>query len=252
MTYTSPTKKARIVLLRSEGVSEKEVAERYSVDRSTVNRIFKRNKESKNFYHTKEKSGRPRKITTHDVRIATRMLASTKAHDVADLQRQHFPNLHPDTIRKRLTKCGLKAYVHHTKPFLSNAHKKRWLEWAQAHAHWTAEDWKLVIFSNESKFNLFGSDGRRRCWRKPGEEFDEIYVRNEVKHGGGNVMVWGCVTAMGMGRIVKIDGNMDGPLYTEILKDDVLGTLKDFSIKKKDIYFQQDNDPKHTSGVARE
>ena len=111
MTYTSPTKKARIVLLRSEGVSEKEVAERYTVDRSTVNRIFKRNKESKNFYHTKEKSGRPRKFTTHDVRIATRMLASTKAHDVADLQRQHFPNLHPDTIRKRLTKCGLKAYV---------------------------------------------------------------------------------------------------------------------------------------------
>ena len=80
-------------------------------------------------------------------------------------------------------------------------------------------DWKSVIFSDESKFNLFGSDGRRWCWRKPGEEFDEIYVRNEVKHGGGNVMVWGCVTAMGMGRIVKIDSNMDGPLYTEILKD---------------------------------
>ena len=252
MTYTSPTKKARIVLLRSEGVSEKEVAERYSVDRSTVNRIFKKYKDSKDFYHIKEKSGRPRKFTTHDVRIATRMLASTKAHNVSDLQRQHFPTLHPDTIRKRLTKSGLKAYVRRTKPFSSDAHKKRRLEWAQSHAHWTAEDWKSVIFSDESKFNLFGSDGRRWCWRKPGEEFDERYVRKEVKHGGGNVMVWGCVTAMGMGRIVKIDGNMDGPLYTEILNDDVLGTLKDLGIKKKDIYFQQDNDPKHTSGVARE
>ena len=65
-------------------------------------------------------------------------------------------------------------------------------------------------------------------------------------------MVWGCVTAMGLGRIIKIDGNMDGPLYTEILNDDVLGTLKDLGIKKKDVYFQQDNDPKHTSRVARE
>ena len=114
------------------------------------------------------------------------------------------------------------------------------------------ENWKSVIFSDESKFDLFGSDDCCWCWRKPGEEFDERYVRKEVKHCGGNVMVWGCATGMGMGRIVKINGNMDGPLYTKILKDDILGTLKDLSIKKKDIYFQQDNNPKHTLGVACE
>ena len=55
---------------------------------------------------------------------------------------------------------------------------------------------------------------------------------------------------MGMGHIVKIDGNMDGLLYTKILKDDVLGTLKDLGIKKKDVYFQQDNNPKHTSRMV--
>ena len=73
-----------------------------------------------------------------------------------------------------------------------------------------------------------------------------------MKHGGGNVMVWGCVTAMGLGRIIKIDGNMDGLLYTKILNDDVLGTLMDLGIKKKDVYLQQDNDPKHTFRVAWE
>jgi DDE superfamily endonuclease/Homeodomain-like domain len=253
MTYTSPTKKAQIVLLRTQHVSEKEIAEKYSVDRTTVNQIFKRYKESKDFYHIKKESGCPCKFTTHEVCITARMLASTRAaHDVADLQRQHLPNLHADMIQKRLTKCGLKAYIHHTKPFLSNVHKKQQLEWAESHAHWTVADWKPVIFSDESKFNLFGSDNCHWCWRKPGEEFDEKYVRKEVKHGGGNVMVWGCVTAIGMGWIVKIDGNMNGLLYTEILKDDILGTLKDLSIKKKDIYFQQDNNPKHTSKVAQE
>jgi transposase len=98
-------------LLRTQGISEKEIAEKYSVDRTTVNRIFKRYKETKDFYHTKKKSGHPCKFTTHDVCITARMLASTRAHDVADLQRQHFPDLHADTIWKRLTKCGLKAYV---------------------------------------------------------------------------------------------------------------------------------------------
>jgi hypothetical protein len=43
---------------------------------------------------------------------------------------------------------------------------------------------------------------------------------------------------------------MDGKLYVEILNDDLLGSLDDLEINKRDVYFQQDNDPKHTSGVA--
>ena len=116
-------------------------------------------------------------------------------------------------------------------------HQKRRLEWAKAHQHWTTNDWKAVVFSDESKFNLFGSDGRRWCWRKPGEQFNDHYVRKEVKHGRGNVMVWGCVTAERLGRLCRIQGNMDAKLYVSILDDDVLGTLKDLEINKKDIYF---------------
>jgi hypothetical protein len=84
-----------------------------------------------------------------------------------------------------------------------------------------------------------------------GQEFNERYVRKEVKHGGGSVMVWGCITASSMGHIVCIEGNMDGPLYTQILNDDILGTLKDLGINKKDVYFQQDSDLKHTSKIAQ-
>ena len=39
--------------------------------------------------------------------------------------------------------------------------------------------------------------------------------------------------------------------YVEILNDNLLGTLKDLEINKKDVYFQQDNDPKHTSCLAQ-
>jgi hypothetical protein len=54
-----------------------------------------------------------------------------------------------------------------------------------------------------------------------------------------------------MGHIVHIEGNMDGPLYTQILNDNVLGTLKDLRINKKDVYFQQDSDLKHTSKITQ-
>ncbi|KAF8642898.1 hypothetical protein AX16_009344, partial [Volvariella volvacea WC 439] len=47
---------------------------------------------------------------------------------------------------------------------------------------------------------------------------------------------------------------MDGPGYVNILHESYLGTLKDFSMKcsgKTAPIFQQDNNLKHTSGIAK-
>ncbi|GFV00458.1 DDE_3 domain-containing protein [Trichonephila clavipes] len=48
--------------------------------------------------------------------------------------------------------------------------------------------WNEVIFSDESKFNIFGSDGRRMVWRKPNTSHHPKYTIPTVKHGGGSVM----------------------------------------------------------------
>ncbi|GFY20644.1 transposable element Tc1 transposase [Trichonephila clavipes] len=48
--------------------------------------------------------------------------------------------------------------------------------------------WNEVIFSNESKFNIFGSDGRRMVWRKPNTSHHPKLTTPTVKHGGGTVM----------------------------------------------------------------
>ncbi len=36
-------------------------------------------------------------------------------------------------------------------------------------------------------------------WRQPGEEYKDKCVLSTVKHGGGSVMVWGCMSAAGTG-----------------------------------------------------
>ncbi len=44
-----------------------------------------------------------------------------------------------------------------TKPLISRNNQK--ISFAEEHVVWRAENWSIVHFGDESKFNLFGSDG---------------------------------------------------------------------------------------------
>ena len=73
--------------------------------------------------------------------------------------------------------------------------------------------WNHVLWSDEMKINLFGSDGSEHVWRQPDEEYKDKYVMPTVKHGGGNVMVKGCMSSAGVGELYFIEGNMNSNMY---------------------------------------
>ena len=69
--------------------------------------------------------------------------------------------VHVRTVQRNLEKEGLKAYVQQKKPDLTLNHKRDRLEFAKAHLHWTVEQWKTVMFSDESTISRVGSFGRK-------------------------------------------------------------------------------------------
>ncbi|GFX74043.1 transposable element Tcb2 transposase [Trichonephila clavipes] len=111
--------------------------------------------------------------------------------------------------------------------------------------------WNEFIFSDESNFNIFGSDGRRMVWRKPNTSYHPKHTTPTVKHGGGSVMVWGCVAALGVGKLVFIDGIMHKMAYLNILPNNLKESADKLGVGSNFI-FQQDNDPKHTEFVVKE
>lgn len=147
--------------------------------------------------------------------------------------------------------AGWKAVVKKKKPMLSKKHQKHRFDFALAHRDWTDHDWMRVIWSDETKINRFGSDGRTWVW-KGSEEKGLIprEVEGTVKHGGGSLMMWGCMLWRGTGQACKIDGRMDADLYKQILEEDLMGSLEEHGLNVKDVIFQQDNDPKHKSKKA--
>lgn len=63
-------------------------------------------------------------------------------------------------------------------------------------------------------------------------------------------MIWGCISPSGVGHACRIDGDMNAELYVQILQGELLWSIDYFGREVKDIIFQQDNDPKHTSRLA--
>ena len=248
---TSPVTKARIFELKSIGFSSEEVAKRVGVHRTTVTHVCKSLLKNPDFCYVKPKSGRPRKLSQKDKEFAVLELARGRASSAVDLQRNFFPHAHPDTVRNALREQGLSAHRKQKVPFLSHHHTLSRLKWANVHKSWSVVDWERVIFSDESKFNLFGSDGLQYCWRKGGKAFDPRYTQKQVKHGGGKVMVWGCISPYGVGRLYKIDGTMDSKKYISILQEAYLGTLDDLHTNHQSFILQADNDPKHKSRATQ-
>ena len=66
-----------------------------------------------------------------------------------------------------------------------------------------------ILWSDETKIELFGLNAKRHVWRKPG-------TIPTVKHGGGSIMLWGYFSAAETGRLVRIEGKMNRAKYREI------------------------------------
>ena len=74
-----------------------------------------------------------------------------------------------------------------------------------------------MLWTSESKFELFGTNQRVYVRRRTGERLIDDCISPTVKHGGGNIMVWGSISGRGVGDLVKIGGIMDKMVYHNIL-----------------------------------
>ncbi|KAF3698309.1 Transposable element Tc1 transposase [Channa argus] len=74
------------------------------------------------------------------------------------------------------------------------------------------------MWSDETKIESFGNNSTRRVWRKKNAELYPKNTKPTVKHGGGNIKLWGCFPAKGTGRLIRVKERMNGPMYREILR----------------------------------
>ncbi|KAJ8463965.1 hypothetical protein ONZ51_g9903 [Trametes cubensis] len=215
-----------ILSLLDQGLSLSQIPTQTGVHTSTISKICSKLR----FNLPKSKGGRPSKLSSTTINYAQRLICSGEADTAVDVHKQLkdvcTKPVSTQTVRCHLKKHGMKAVVKRKCPLLLKRHIHARLDFALAHQDWTLEDWKRVIWSDETKINCLGSDGRKWVWKKTGEGLSSRLVEGTMKYGGGSLMLWGCFGWEGPGYAMKIEGKMDANLY-------------------------QDNDPKHTSKKAK-
>ena len=151
------------------------------------------------------------------------------------------------TISNTLHREGLKSCCTRKVPLL----KKVCLKFTKEHLDDPEEASEKVMWSDETKIGLFGIKSTPRVWSKRNAEYNPKNTIPTVKHGGGNLMLWGCFSAKGTGRLQRIEGRMNGAMYREILGDNLLPSVRALKMGRGWI-FQHDNDPKHTAKATKE
>lgn len=241
--------KEKIINDYCNGESVTSIAYKFGIHHSVISRIISRFRSSGSLT-TIHRGGRPRKTTNRDDQAIIRLIKKDPFISARSIGNQLKLNVSIRSIQRRSVEGGLKTYRSAKKPFISAKNRRARIEFAKEHLNWSATQWKTVLFSDESKFNIKSSDGFRLVRRPKGQRLNPRYTRGTVKHGGGNVLVWGCFSGHGIGPIHRINGIMDRFVYKDILENIMLPHAEEeMPLKWR---YQQDNDPKHTAKCVKE
>ena len=77
------------------------------------------------------------------------------------------------------------SYCAAKKTFILAKNRKAHLEFAKTHRNWTVEQWGQILWLDELKFNLKGSNGKRNVRRPVDKRLKQVYTIGTMKHGGG-------------------------------------------------------------------
>ena len=231
------------------GFSSRDVAALVGRDHSTVLRCWNlwinEGRQTRNF-----SPGAPRITSERIDRRIRRMALNNRRATVSEIQASIGVDIHPmtstSTINRRLLESGIGSRRPMTGPPLTLRHRTHRLQWCMERRNWTHE-WRRIVFSNESRFCLWRSDGRIRIRRRPEERLHpDCIVERHVGRTPG-IMIWGAISYNSRSPLVVVQGSLTAQNYINTILNPI---AVPFLQANHGSIFQHDNARPHTANIT--
>lgn len=243
----------RAIGMLDAGMSHRAVAQHFGRSHTTIARLLRKMRTKGTVSHAG--TGAARHTTPRADRRLLRMvrgnptLPATLLRLMWDQRSRRGNILSAGTIRNRLREQGLRSRKMRKRPRLSPAHVVRREQWAMQRVHWRVNQWRRVIFTDESRFRLFRNDGRIRVWRMPRQEMLQQHVQ-QTQQQGPSVHVWAGITLTGKTKLVVLNRNVTGARYAELLGTHLLPFATATFGDVNNWILQDDNAAPHRAAVV--
>ncbi len=153
------------------------------------------------------------------------------------------------TIRSYIHKCQLKLYCAKRKPYVNSVQKRRRLLWARRHLGWTITQWKRVLWSDESVFQVFLGGMDAVCSGPKKKRIIQTVTSNKSKSQG---LSWYGVVSVPLAKLTCT--SVMAPLMLksniEILEHNMLPSRRHL-FQGRPCIFQQDNAKPHSAHITK-
>lgn len=185
----SVEKRAQMVGQKLAGATLPQIQAVHGCSESTAIRILRKQRKTGSVKDLPGR-GRKRKTSEREDRHLALEVARDPNQNSTKLAKRIVPTLCKNrisrwTVARRLREYEFGAHTAALKPLLSHDNIEKRLAWAKKHKDWTVDNWKRVLFSDETPFCLFQSFGRKIVWRRKGERYKPDCLVKTVKHGVG-------------------------------------------------------------------
>lgn len=254
--HTNKEIKEIIIKLHKKGKKLKDIANIVQKPTSTIHDII--TKENKQKYNNKEENrGRNNILNKYEKRIVSRTIKkdcqkSTK--EVKEYIQERFnKKVSRSTVYNVIKELGFKSYIPRKKPLLTEYNIKIRKEFSSNFFAKSIGYWRNVIWSDECNFKLYNPNYQKRYWKNPSQEYQlpiSITTTETKKYAGGTVMVWGCFSYYGKGKLIILDHTVTSTRYQQVLSENLIESANMMGLNE--FIFQQDNAPAHTSNLLKQ
>lgn len=231
--------KNRIIVYYNDGLSINDIAEKIGIHRNTVSKWIHRYKfANDDGLKRKEGTGKNKKQNNnHDINVINIVLNNKyiSLREILEALSKENINVSTYKIRKILADYGYVYGLPSRHVPLTEYNKQKRLEFA---IRYMKIDWKKVIFTDEC--SIWKSLKQLKRWYNNdlGIDYDVVFKHSQ------KINIWGAISYNAVKKIHIFNENMDADIHIDILKKHFL------CIYRNDMFFQYDNDPKHTASKS--